>query len=429
MNLPSVTIIILNWNGRAFLHDCLTALMALDYPNFQTTLVDNGSTDDSVSFVRAHFPQVTIIENGANVGFAAGNNVALRNWHGEIAVLLNPDVVVAADWLRNLVQPFLRDERVGICGGKLLYPDGRTLQHIGGRLLYPQAMPIHEGFREADNGQHNQERDVEYVIGAAMACKRALIEQIGLLDEGFFLYFEDTDFCYRARQAGFRVVYTPQATAVHIESASTSQNSVAYLRQFHASRWRFLLKHYSFEHLVHDTIPAEQYWISRIPIIEQTAVIYAYQMVRQMLPNIANIPRGAAFSSTQANLLSQALQRLELTARHIRAALDPETGPTDPLREMALVQERPFTSNLPLIGPLVAGFRQLWNSVSTQWYVRPLLAQQNQFNQILVTRLQELEARLISQDQELSALAQDHAELTTQVIQLTRRLQEREEGE
>jgi hypothetical protein len=323
----------------------------------------------------------------------------------------------------------LNDEKVGISGGKLHYPDGRTLQHAGGRLLYPQAMPTHEGIRAADEGQHNQERDVEYVIGAAMACKHTLLERIGLLDEGFFLFFEDGDFCYRARQAGFRVVYTPAAEAVHVESATAVKGSSGYLNHFHTSRWRFLLQHFSFENLWHDTIPAEQYWLSRISVMEQTAVISAYQAARQSLPQLVNMPQGRPFNPTQIQQLDRMLQRLELIARHIRAAMDPTTSPADPLQKMAQVQERPFSSTLPLIGPIVAGFRQLWNSISTQWYVRPLLEQQNQFNQILVARLQELEARLISQDQELSALTQDHGELTAQVIQLTRRLQESDETE
>ena len=418
MNLPTITIIILNWNGRQLLGDCLFAVMAQDYPRFQTILVDNNSSDDSVAFVKAHFPQVDVIENGANLGFAAGNNVALRQLQSEIAVLLNPDVTVSAGWLRNLVQPLLNDDRVGITGGKLHYPGGRTLQHAGGRLHFPQAIPTHDGIRELDEGQHDQERDAEYVIGAALALRSELLTQIGLLDEGFFLFYEDVDLCYRARQAGFRVVYVPSAVAIHVESATAGKGSPAYLSRFHISRWRFLLKHYRFEELVQDAIPAEQHWLGRISHLEHPAAIDAYQAARQALPQVVNLPGGRPFSASQVERLDQELRRLELIVGRFAAALLPATNPIDPLQALAVVHEGSFVSNLPVIGPLVAGFRKLWNGVSTQWYVRPLLRQQNQFNQVLVARLRALESRVISQDQDLSALILEQRALASKVQEL-----------
>ena len=163
--LPSLTVIVLNWNGRSYLPSCLHALADQDYPTFQTVLVDNASTDDSVAFVQTHFPQTTIIQNKTNLGFAAGNNVALRQLQTDMAVLLNPDVVLAPDALRQMALVMQQDPQIGIVGCKLHYPGGRLIQHAGGYLTPPQAMPGHFGILEEDKGQYDAQRDVEYVIG------------------------------------------------------------------------------------------------------------------------------------------------------------------------------------------------------------------------------------------------------------------------
>ena len=135
MTEPTLAVIILNWNGRDYLEDCLAALMAQTRPAESITLVDNGSSDDSVAFVRARFPGVAIRENGGNVGFAAGNNAALRRLTADVAVLLNPDVILSPDCLAALVATLAADPTIGLAGGKLWYPDGASIQHAG-CLLY-----------------------------------------------------------------------------------------------------------------------------------------------------------------------------------------------------------------------------------------------------------------------------------------------------
>jgi GT2 family glycosyltransferase len=264
-----VDVIILNWNARPYLPDCLAALFASTYPHFTVTLVDNQSSDESVAYVRTHYPQVHIIEAGANLGYAGGNNLGLRQTGSPFAVLLNPDVYVRPDWLGQIIRPFQQNPRTGVVGCKLWYPDGQTLQHGGGYLTPPRAMPGHYGLGQQDDGQCDERQTVDYVIGAALALRRQMLDVIGLLDEDFFLYFEDVDFCCRARAAGFEVVYEPAATAVHVESATTIKNSPAYLRRFHTGRWRFLLKHYPAEQLLAETIPAEQAWLAQLSLAER----------------------------------------------------------------------------------------------------------------------------------------------------------------
>ena len=168
------------------------------------------------------------------------------------------------------------DPDVAIAGCKLWYPDGETLQHGGGYITHPQAMPGHYGIGEADAGQHDAARYVDYVIGAAVAVRRTALEQIGLFDEGFFLYYEDADLCARARAAGYRVVYEPRATAVHVESAVAVRGSFSYYQRFHTGRWRYLLKHFSADALLNETVPAEAAWLERIGDDERRAVSLAY---------------------------------------------------------------------------------------------------------------------------------------------------------
>lgn len=294
-------LILLNWNGQDYLDDCLTHLLAQDYPHFRITLVDNGSTDGSVAFVRGRFPDVAIVENDANLGFAAGNNLVLQALTADLAVLLNPDVMVAPDWLARLVARFHAEPDVMVAGCKLWYPDGRTIQHAGGYLTPPQAMPGHFGIGETDAGQWDEPRDCDYVIGAALAIRSSALTQIGLLDEGYFLYYEDADLCARVRRAGGRVVYEPSSTAIHIESATAVKGSFTYLRRFHTGRWRYLLKHEMGDTLVGATLAAEQAWLARVDLDERLALALAYRATHAGLEEI-----WAARAATGAGPLDQA---------------------------------------------------------------------------------------------------------------------------
>lgn len=175
-DLPQVTIIILTWNASRFLPACLKTLLTQDYPAFSLIIVDNDSTDDTVAVARSlqpptAFPAVQLIENRANLGFAGGNNVALRQIESPFVVLLNPDVELARNWLSELIAPMLSDPKIGVAGCKIYEPDGITLQHAGGYITRPQALSGHFGLGERDIGQHDEIRDAEYVMGAAMAIR------------------------------------------------------------------------------------------------------------------------------------------------------------------------------------------------------------------------------------------------------------------
>lgn len=409
--MPPVTLIVLNWNAGDILTESLQALHRLDYPDYRVVVVDNGSTDGSVEKVRDQFPQVTLLQSTRNDGFAAGNNLALRQLNTPFAVLVNPDVVVAPGWLRALIGAMQNDPAIGIAGCKLTYPGDNLLQHAGGVITRPQALPHHYGLREPDKGQHDTLRDVDYVIGAALAMRRDVLEDVGLLDEGYFLYFEEADWCTRTRRAGYRVVYVPEATAVHYESITIKRESDAYIRTMHASRWRYLLKHFPPSEIVDETVSAEQQWLAKRDPRYRRLLAAAYGQVLRNLPDIwtARVRDGASsVPLPQQHKIDHGLRALR------RAAWRPPTN-DDALAAKVAVTERPFVSHVPLLGKWIARFRAAWNNVSTTWYVRTLIQQQNRFNQLLVQRLQEHDARLALQDDAHLDLAADLAQLATEL--------------
>jgi GT2 family glycosyltransferase len=346
------------------LPDCLAALQAQEYPHFAITLIDNASTDDSVHVVREHFPHVTIRVNQRNLGFAAGNNVALRQETADIAVLVNPDVVVTPNWLRQLIGPFRADETIGVAGCKLLYPGGTVLNHAGGRITHPQAMPRHIGGKELDAGQHDHLRDVDYVIGAALAIRRKIVAKTGLFDEGYFLYFEDVDFCFTVREAGFRVVVIPQAVATHVESAVAIKGSFSYLQQFHSGRWRFILKHFTPDEIISETIPVETRWLETIDPAERQAAALAYEMALGTLPSIWQMREAAGNPVPPAARLEieVGVKELQSFARQPAVSADVAGEVMQPPR----LKGRPLTSQFPFIDPLLGRLRGVWKRVASQ---------------------------------------------------------------
>ncbi len=420
-----LSVIILNWNGRAYLEACLDAVAAQIHSAQQVVLVDNGSSDGSVDFVRRRYPWVELRENGGNLGFAAGNNVALRevaaSTETDVAFLLNPDVVLAPDCLGAIAETLVADERIGIAGTRLLYPGGETIQHAGGFITHPQAMPGHYGIGEPDTEAHGELRDVTYVIGAAAAVRMSMLDEIGLLDEGFFLYFEDADLCARALRAGYRVVYQPAASGIHIESAMAVKGSFAYLQRFHTGRWRYLLKHFPAEEIVGKTVAAEEAWLGHLDGSELRALSLAYLATRRRLYDIlaARERDGApALSSAERERVADGLGRLRQRARE--AGFD--AAALVRLSEAAVLRERPFRSDVPMLGPLIARFRAAWNNIASRWYVAHLMQQQNEFNELAVTQIERYENELREQMELLEEQIVTTGELENEIRQLKQRL-------
>jgi len=255
MSSPLVSIIIVNWNEKKLLKECLTSIKdCTDYPNFGVIVVDNGSTDGSVEMIRRNFPFVKLIVNKTNLGFAKANNQgikrALREGADYIFLLNNDTKVIHGDWLTRMVEIAEANPDVGIVGCKLIYPDGR-IQHAGGRINVRGAFNIGTGQR--DNGTYDEIKDVDCVIGAAFMIKRKVVQKIGLLDEGFSpAYFEETDYCVRASMAGYRIIYNPRTTIIHYEGVTVKRVLLKPRRDFirHKNRLRFMLLNFPLKWLL-----------------------------------------------------------------------------------------------------------------------------------------------------------------------------------
>ncbi len=223
--MSKIAIIILNWNGKNDTLACLRSLERISCSNFETLVVDNGSVDDSVAAIRAHFPQVTLIATGENLGFAEGNNVGIREAlarGAERILLLNNDTVVDPDLLHHFEEAIQQDPRIGILGAKAyLFDAPHLLDHFGGLWNPGRAQFDLVGYRAIeDNISWEQSKHLDYACGCALFVKREVFEAIGLLEPKFFLIWEEADFCFRARRAGFFVMSAPQAKILHKVSAS-----------------------------------------------------------------------------------------------------------------------------------------------------------------------------------------------------------------
>jgi len=228
--MPRVTIIVLNWNGLADTLECLESLASLDYPNYEVVVVDNGSTDGAVSVIRERCPGVTIVENGENLGYAGGNNVGLRHamaQGADYALLLNNDTVVDPAFLGILVNAAEAEPAVGIAGPTIYYyerPD--VIWSAGGAIDWQRGSTWMVGLDEQDKGQFGAEpRPVDFVTGCAMLVRRAVLERAGLLDERFFAYYEEAEWCVRAARAGFQVMHVPMAHIWHKISPAAQADS------------------------------------------------------------------------------------------------------------------------------------------------------------------------------------------------------------
>ena len=252
-----VSIVIVNYNSIDFLKECLESLYS--YPqgvSFEVIVVDNGSNDGQLAQITKQFPNVYCIENKANKGFAAANNQGIKRAVGEFILLLNPDTNVQAYSLREIVSFFHRSPRVGIAGCKMFYKDGR-LQYSAHSfpsplVLFSEAVFLDVLFpRSRVFGKSNltcfsydKERPVDWVVGAFFMIRREVITRVGLLDEQFFMYSEEVDYCLRAVGSGYEVWFVPHATIVHYWGGVTAMSKRS-LWWGHLSQLILFRKHFN----------------------------------------------------------------------------------------------------------------------------------------------------------------------------------------
>ncbi len=244
---PLAYIVIINWNGRRHLATCLGSVRRLRYPNFRVLIVDNGSKDGSVEFLRAHFPEVEVIPLGRNLGFAEGNNVGMRlalRKGARYLALLNNDTEIDPQWLSRLVQRAQSRDSIGIVGSKMMMFRDRRVLNSAGSSMNRSGFGWDEGIFKLDGPEWNKARYCLCVTAGAMLVKRDVLEQIGLFDAGFFAYYEDNDLCLRARNAGFKIAYEPGAIVYHKLSGTSGEASQWKTFLMERSRYRLVLKKY-----------------------------------------------------------------------------------------------------------------------------------------------------------------------------------------
>ena len=240
---PQVTVIILNWQRPAETLACLQSLQALDYPSFDVLVVDNGSTIGNPSAIRAEFPGINLIENGRHLGLGGGNNVGITYAlaHGaDYVLLLNDDTEVAPDLLSRLVEIADVDSQIGMLGPTIYYFGLDQVIWSAGGSISSDGEPRHLDADQRDPGATYTLRDVDYATGCALLVKKDVIEQAGALDERFVAYFEETEWCARARRAGFRVVHVPQAHVWHKVAPGERALSASYLYLMTRNRFLYL---------------------------------------------------------------------------------------------------------------------------------------------------------------------------------------------
>lgn len=256
----TLSVVVVSYNVREFVKQCLTSLNRACFDgSVETVLVDNNSYDGTVEMVRRRFPQVRVIENSENRGFAAAANQGIAASGGEMVLLLNPDTILEEQTLQVLVD-YLRDHPdVGCVGPKILNSDGSfqlasrrsfpgpwvAFTHLAGlgRLFPGSRLFGRYNFAYLDPSETHE---VDAVSGSCMCLPRRVIDEVGLLDEAFFMFWEDTDYCYRIWQSGYKVVYHPATKIVHYKGESVRTDPLYNLRIFHEALAAFARKHNAF---------------------------------------------------------------------------------------------------------------------------------------------------------------------------------------
>jgi GT2 family glycosyltransferase len=234
---PLVSVIVVNWNGRECVGECLQSLSQQSFVDFEVILVDNGSTDGSIEYLQSHFTGfVRVLRNEKNLGFARGNNQGIKIARGKYIVLLNNDAKADRHWAEELVRAAEEDRQAGMLASKIYLQGGQKIIDNVGHLIYRDGLNRGRGRLEVDHGQFDQKEEVLFPSGCAALYRVEMLEEIGLFDEDFFAYGDDTDLGLKGRLAGWKCLYVPQAIVHHRYSQSSGPYSP--LKAFYVERNR-----------------------------------------------------------------------------------------------------------------------------------------------------------------------------------------------
>jgi len=227
-----VAVVILNWNGRHFLEQFLPSVIRYSSPHVEIVIADNASTDDSVAFVTREFPQITLIRNSSNSGFAGGYNEALKKVQADYYVLLNSDVEVTEGWIEPVITLMERDKSIAACQPKILSYQHRDEFEFAGAaggfidyLGYPFCRGRIFWTMEKDHGQYNDAKKIFWATGACMFVRASAFQSVGGFDESFFAHMEEIDLCWRLQLAGHSIYFCPDSKVYHVGGGTLQKNS------------------------------------------------------------------------------------------------------------------------------------------------------------------------------------------------------------
>ena len=253
-----LSIIIINWNAAGVISNCLESINNADENiSYETLLVDNASTDNSIDLIRSQYPWVHLITNCKNIGFARANNLAIERARGRYLLLLNPDTEIYPHTLTKLLNYADNHLKIGCIGPKILNPD-YSVQRSCWRGFPDLKMALSDAFYlwkfpnlpfikeiEFSNEQLNNIIDVDHLLGACILIRRKTWDEVGEFDKKFFIFFEETDWCYRAKLCNWRIIYYPDSIIIHLGEHSVHQKPEINIPIYYQSYIKFYKKHHS----------------------------------------------------------------------------------------------------------------------------------------------------------------------------------------
>ena len=234
-----ISVIILNFNGKAFIERCIESVLAQDYARLQVIVIDNGSVDGSPNLIREKYKGVLLVENGRNIGYAAANNIGIRYAQGTYIVIMNNDTELEGRCIALMKKAIDKDPRYGACASKIYLESGEGLLDAAGIVVFRDGLSIGRGRLERGDF-YDREEEVFFASGCCFMARKAMLEDVKVgndyFDEDFFMYADDTDLGWRARLRGWKTIYTPEARLYHAHSAAAGSYSA--LKAFHVERNR-----------------------------------------------------------------------------------------------------------------------------------------------------------------------------------------------
>jgi GT2 family glycosyltransferase len=263
-----ISVIVVNWNGKALLADCLSSLRSQTFPDFEVIVVDNGSSDGSAEFVCEQFPQFRIVQLNENKGFAGGNNAGIQQARGAWIALINNDATAEPDWLARLYRAVEESPDIGLAASRVVLTSG-ALDSAGDGMTIA-GVPYKRGHGNAPDGIFLKPAEVFGASGCGVLLRRSMLDRIGLLDEDFFCIYEDGDLNFRARLAGFHCIYVPEAVILHRLHGTLGRLSKTYV--YYGQR--------NMEYLYFKNMPGRLFW-RYMPIhIFSNVLGFAYFILR-----------------------------------------------------------------------------------------------------------------------------------------------------